>query len=1370
MMALLMSLVRFGILPDLPNHRPQLETTLSELLAEKIRIGSLTGRLDGLNPVLTAGDVCLLDAHDAPSLCLARIDLDLDTLGTVLSGQPAIRQLHIAGIELTLIRLSDGTFGISGLHSTGTGTTPAWLLATRSIELIDARIHWQDQTRGTPPIFLGTTTVRLNHNADRHRLGFDVSLPENLGHHLGGQVDITGNVMEPATLIGKIHLDIDRLKLATLGSLLPEQTIGVTAGELSGTFSGDWAGHDLKRFAGDMAVNDAVLTRHSVSGDDRSLSFSRLNGHFVATHEGDDWQFSLDRFQPGLGTLWPETRAAVRVTLTAENRLKKLHLSTDYLDLKEIARVLETVAPEESALNTTLPALKPQGTVHQLRLYVEPEAVPGQQWGGQVKIRNLAVEAWQQIPGLQNAAVELRGNDLSGQLALTIDHGSIDLPSLGFKAKPNFDRFAAQIEWLQTADNWNIGVKPLRFERGHFKGEADLTLALPKQQDISPWINLKATVHDIDTITAKNLMPHGVIPHTSNWFDKAMSDGLIRRADLILQGPLRRFPFKQDEGVFEALLDVEDVDMMFHPQWLPLTGTSARLRFRGPGLEIESKQGRIGKAELVDVKAHIDDLNDKPWLELDGVATASVADAFELLMHSPIHRIPEQISQLISVSGNTRVALKLKVPLDHRLGETEVNGAAEFLGAGLLFRDLGLKVEQVEGPLAFTRDQLSADGIKAKFLSHPIGVKVSQHDKHIFIGVDGYADVPALAYLFGKRSGGTSDPARNPPAQPFWSRVKGGADYQLQLRIPESLNAQSDDFQLTVNSNLQGLAFDLPTPLGKSDKTQTPLSVEVTLRQGSDAPVRVSLGHQIRALLTFSEPLHGFVWKGGQIAAGRSLPETGKTAGLSLYARLDDMDLAAWWAAWGLLRDKPDRVSDTFAVADSDKTTVRKPKVPVRANNPTAKPPPSAADHSNGVGLNGLELDVGQLHWHQQALGDLHLSLRQDSGSFTGEVEGRLARGHWQASPQRIRMELEHLRWPKLTSERQASTASGTPASDESATTQCTPPVSTATADSIQARNVVTCESTEPTALEPDSLPALNLTVRHLHLQNAELGELTVSSEKHPGGIRLENLKLSAPGRELVMTGDWKRSAASANVTGGVAHQTAIKGHLSLDDLGETLSDLGWPGEVRETPTRLDFAMSWPGAPQQFSVGHLSGAVDVNLGKGGLPRIDPGLGRVLGLLNLDTIWRRLSFDFSDLFGEGLAYDGVTGALLLDHGQGLTDGLLIDAVPAKIVVSGRAGLLKRDLDQIITVIPHTTASLPIAGVLAGGPAVGAAVFVAQRLIGERVDSITASHYTLKGGWQEPRIEKMAGASSLEWLDKAWSGIKNLSGLGSSKQQQ
>jgi hypothetical protein len=65
---------------------------------------------------------------------------------------------------------------------------------------------------------------------------------------------------------------------------------------------------------------------------------------------------------------------------------------------------------------------------------------------------------------------------------------------------------------------------------------------------------------------------------------------------------------------------------------------------------------------------------------------------------------------------------------------------------------------------------------------------------------------------------------------------------------------------------------------------------------------------------------------------------------------------------------------------------------------------------------------------------------------------------------------------------------------------------------------------------------------------------------------------------------------------------------------------------------------------------------------------------------------------------------------------------------------------QDLDQLVTVTPKVTASLPIAGAVAGGPAVGAAVFLAQKVLGKRVDRVTNITYTVNGPWDNPHIER------------------------------
>jgi uncharacterized protein YhdP len=50
-------------------------------------------------------------------------------------------------------------------------------------------------------------------------------------------------------------------------------------------------------------------------------------------------------------------------------------------------------------------------------------------------------------------------------------------------------------------------------------------------------------------------------------------------------------------------------------------------------------------------------------------------------------------------------------------------------------------------------------------------------------------------------------------------------------------------------------------------------------------------------------------------------------------------------------------------------------------------------------------------------------------------------------------------------------------------------------------------------------------------------------------------------------------------------------------------------------------------------------------------------------------------------------------------------------------------------------------LPVAAALAGGPAVGAAVLVAQQLMGKQLEKITRYQYEVRGSWNEPVITRV-----------------------------
>jgi len=142
--------------------------------------------------------------------------------------------------------------------------------------------------------------------------------------------------------------------------------------------------------------------------------------------------------------------------------------------------------------------------------------------------------------------------------------------------------------------------------------------------------------------------------------------------------------------------------------------------------------------------------------------------------------------------------------------------------------------------------------------------------------------------------------------------------------------------------------------------------------------------------------------------------------------------------------------------------------------------------------------------------------------------------------------------------------------------------------------------------------------------------------------------------------------------------------------------------------------------------------------------VEPGVGRVLGLLNLGALRRRLDLDFNDLFGSGYAFEKISGRFDIAQGSATTRELLIEGSSADVSIAGSTDLVEQAFDQIVTVTPHIGTGAAIAGTVAGGPLVGAAVFLVDQVSDGAIDQLGRHQYHLSGPWAEPKIRRSGRA--------------------------
>ncbi len=268
---------------------------------------------------------------------------------------------------------------------------------------------------------------------------------------------------------------------------------------------------------------------------------------------------------------------------------------------------------------------------------------------------------------------------------------------------------------------------------------------------------------------------------------------------------------------------------------------------------------------------------------------------------------------------------------------------------------------------------------------------------------------------------------------------------------------------------------------------------------------------------------------------------------------------------------------------------------------------------------------------------------------------------------------------------------------------------------------------------DPRTLPALSLTSKNTLINGANLGPLNFTSTSIPEGLRLDNVKFSSDRLTLNANGRW--------VAQNKKTKTSLRLNMKTDSLGKLLTILGFDPGLKEAPAKVEADLVWSGNPRQFNKTDVTGQIEMRIDEGRFLEVNPGLGRIFGLLNVSALTRRLTMDFSDTFKKGFSFDKAEGTFNLDHGDAYTNDLRIEGPAGTIDISGRTGLVTQDLDQLVAITPSVSTTIPVAGALAGGPAVGVALVLAQKIFGKTVDKVSTTKYTVTGSWDNPNIEKL-----------------------------
>ena len=268
-----------------------------------------------------------------------------------------------------------------------------------------------------------------------------------------------------------------------------------------------------------------------------------------------------------------------------------------------------------------------------------------------------------------------------------------------------------------------------------------------------------------------------------------------------------------------------------------------------------------------------------------------------------------------------------------------------------------------------------------------------------------------------------------------------------------------------------------------------------------------------------------------------------------------------------------------------------------------------------------------------------------------------------------------------------------------------------------------------------NTLPGMSLSVDDLHIGDKALGKLELKARNDKGAWHLDTLNLQNPDAVLKGKGVW-------NNTG--RHQTRLDFELTAKDAGKLLDRLGYGDTVRRGTARLAGDLQWSGPLTGLHYPTLSGQLTVAAQKGQFNKLEPGVGKLLGLISLQSLPRRLTLDFRDIFSDGLAFDSIEGKLAIRKGvMRTTDPLRIFGPAAQIEMQGETDLKNETQDLQVVVRPEIGSAAAV-GVAIVNPVVGAATLLANTVLQKPLNRLFSYRYHVTGTWADPKIDKAGEA--------------------------
>ncbi|MFZ1180004.1 MAG: YhdP family protein, partial [Herbaspirillum sp.] len=1211
--------------------------------------------------------------------------------------------------------------------SSGAGSSGAadWVLSQHEIVIRDGKIRWRDDRRGAPELALSQVDLVLRNHWRRHQLTLKATPPADHAAPLDVRASFShpgfaGRVSDVTRWKGTLYTDLRNTDLAVWKAWI-DYPVALSQGKGSVRAWLDLDHTKVANFTADLSLSNLSV---QLDKNLEPLQLAQVSGRISGNEmHAPDLQDGIPTFgakghvliltdfslQTMDGFVLPPTSISEMFEAATLFRPEKMQVTARLLDLK-ILSDLGARLPLTPSQRKLLSDLSPRGRLSNFTVQWEGSYPELQAYRVRGDFSGLGMRAQTArpaqaktltrpghagvpaIPGFSNLSGTIDATEKSGVLHLASQHAVLHLPTVFADFAPDFDILNLRSRWeMQQSEAVLIHLDSMAFAQEGIAGTLSGTHLMPLRGTSLGVIDMKATLSTFDLRKLRRFLPLHTPSPVSDWVAGALLDGRASDVEITAKGALADFPFHnpgpdgKSTGAFKLSGRFEKLKLDYAPSHIGQDGKSPEW----PLLEDASGKLSIEHARLEVVadsgKTH-------------GIAISNVKVTIPDLLDA---------ESSLEIEGNAAGAMQdflryvQDSPVAHWIGNfTEDSKSTGNARLRLKFQlPLHHMIDaKVDGSLQFIDNDVSLlAGLPTVYRTSG---KLEFNEKGFNLpAIEGVFLGGRVTLAGGIRSDGstlvrldgtlTTDGVRQAYANtgPVLQRMLehvSGA-----ARYSGTIAMRGHQPEIMIESSLQGLALNLPAPLRKTANESWPLKFELVGLNGDNASIerdeiRLSLGALMSARYR-RQKAPGRQWEVQSGGIGIGRPAPQPDSGLVMYADAGNMNLDRWTAF---------RASMLQAANGSASR--------VDAGIDAYLEPDAIALRATELIVMGKKLDnviVGASHQH---------------GSWQVNIASDQASGYatWNEPSSDHRMGRVMARLAMLNIPEGA----------------------------VQDASHV-LEGDGDTA---DRISALDIVVEDFRLSGKTLGRLELDADNAHVSAgsewRINRLNLINPDAELHAAGSW--------VTLDKSNTSSLSYTLNIDDAGKLLDRFGFPGVIKGGKGKLDGDVNWKGLPFSLDMPTLGGRVSMNVHTGQFLKVNPGMAKLLNVLNLQALPRRLALDFRDIFSEGFAFDSITGAASIAQGIATTDDLKMTGVAASVLMNGSADIARETQNLHLVVIPEVNLGTASLLALAVNPAVGIGTFVAQLFLRDPLMKTLTFGYHVSGSWSDPQIVRQEHAGGAD----------------------